>query len=206
MIRVSGTGTNAAARGTAAKSRYHSSYSRAPQFTPMPDELYSKTVRKKQMHDLQDLGAALVALSAEQLDAMDLPERLRDAVAEAQRITTRHEARRRQMQYIGKLMRHVDAEPIRSRIAAFKSVSLADTARLHAIERWRERLLTEPEALTALLAEHPEADSRRLRALIRSAEEEKAAGRPPRSYRQLFQAVRDILARSSDGAGAGHEE
>jgi len=205
MIRVSGAGTDVAARGTAVKSRYHSSYSRAPQFTPMPDDLYSKTVRKKQMHDLQDLGAALVALTAEQLDAMDLPERLHDAVAEARRIT-KHEARRRQMQFIGKLMRHVDADPIRERIAALKSVSQADTARLHSIERWRERLLAEPDALTELLSAHPGADSQRLRALIRGAEEEKLAGRPPRSYRQLFQVLREVLPHDGEASGVKSEE
>lgn len=205
MIRLSGAGTDVAARGTAVKSRYHSSYLRAPQFTPMPEELYSKTVRKKQMHDLQDLGTELVALSAEQLDALDLPERLRDAVGEARRIT-KHEARRRQMQYIGKLMRHVDADPIRDRISALKSVSHAETARLHLIERWRERLLAEPDALTELLAEHPDADSRTLRTLIRGAAEEKAADRPPRCYRQLFQVLREVLARGREESGARSEE
>ena len=84
------------------------------------DRRPSKTERKKAVHALQDLGVELVALSEEQLAAIELPERLRDAVLEAQRITSR-EARRRQLQYIGKLMRKVDAAPIRAALAALRA-------------------------------------------------------------------------------------
>ncbi len=163
----------------------------------MSDDLPSKTQRKKQMHDLQDLGTELVQLTDEQLAGLDLPERLRDAVLDARAIT-KHEARRRQMQFIGKLMRHVDADPIRERIAALKAVSHAEVARLHLIEGWRERLLAEPEALTEFLAQYPEADSQRVRALIRGVEEERAQGKPPRSFRQLFQWLRDVIANDRD--------
>lgn len=165
----------------------------------MSDDALSKTRRKKQMHDLQDLGEELVALADDQLAGLDLPERLRDAVLEARGIT-KHEARRRQMQFIGKLMRHVDAEPIRARIAALKTVSHAEVARLHLIEEWRSRLLAEPGALADFLAHYPDADQERLRNLMRLAEEEKARGKPPRGFRQLFQLVRDTVARR-DGDG-----
>jgi ribosome-associated protein len=80
----------------------------------------SKTQRKKAVHALQDLGESLVELSEEQLAGIELPERLRAAVVEAQRIT-RFEARRRQLQYIGKLMRSVDSEPIRAALAALRA-------------------------------------------------------------------------------------
>ena len=118
----------------------------------MSDELPSKTQRKKQMHDLQALGAALVELNDRELASVEMPERLRDAVHEARRVT-KFEARRRQLQYIGKIMRDVDPEPIRSRIAAFRAVSTAHTSRLHLIERWRDRLLESDEAMTELMRE-----------------------------------------------------
>ena len=102
----------------------------------------SKTQRKKERHALQELGVELVALSDEQLAAIELPEILRDAVLEARRITD-FEGRRRQMQYIGKLMRKVDAAPIRARLDAWKTQARAHTAQFKRIEAWRERLLAE---------------------------------------------------------------
>jgi len=85
----------------------------------MQDEFASKTKRKQEMHELQALGVALVALSESQLQDMSLETRLHEAVLAARRITS-HEARRRQMQYIGRLMRDADAEPIRARLAAIQ--------------------------------------------------------------------------------------
>lgn len=170
----------------------------------MSDEAPSKTQRKKQMHDLQDLGTELVALGPADLDALELPERLHDAVVEARGIT-KHEARRRQMQFIGKLMRDVDAEPIRQRIDALKATSHAEVARLHLIEDWRKRLLAEPAAAEDFLAQHPAADGARLRALIGATGEERAAGRPPRAYRELFKFLRDAIAKASEGGGERRE-
>ena len=158
----------------------------------MSEELPSKTQRKKDMHALQDLGAELVALTEQQLASIDLPERLLDAVQDARRMT-KFEAKRRQMQYIGKIMRDIDPEPIRERLTAWKSVSHAQTARLHAIERWRTRLLEEEDALTDFLREYPDADAGRLRELVRGAHEEREAGRPPRSYRALFKLLNEIV-------------
>src|SRR5688572_12592868 len=106
----------------------------------MSDDAPSKSQRKREMHDLQALGSELVELNEQQLASIELPERLLDAVREAKRMT-KFEAKRRQLQYIGKVMRDVDPEPIRSRLAAWKAVSIENTARLHAIERWRARLL-----------------------------------------------------------------
>src|SRR6185436_16804121 len=107
---------------------------------------FSKTRRKKDSHALQDLGAALVALPADRLAEIDLPDFLRDAVMDARRIDG-FEARRRQMQYIGKLMRKVDAEPIRARLEAWKSPERAQVAQFKQIEMWRERLLADEVAL-----------------------------------------------------------
>ena len=158
----------------------------------MSDDLPSKTQRKKEMHDLQALGTELVDLNDQQLASIELPVRLLDAVKEARRMT-KFEARRRQMQYIGKIMRDIDPEPIRSRLAAWKAVSIESTARLHAIERWRARLLEDEGAMTELLREHPRADAARLRMLVRNTQREREQGKPPRSFRALFRLLSDIL-------------
>lgn len=155
----------------------------------------SKTQRKKEVQALQELGAELVALNEEQLATIELPERLRDAVTEARRIRT-FEARRRQLQYIGKLMRNLDPAPIRAALDAWQARSRTHTALLKRTEFWRERLLAEPGALGQLLAEYPQADAQRLRVLIRNALAEHSANQPPRSYRALFQALRALMEKS----------
>ena len=152
----------------------------------------SKTQLKKQMHALQALGERLVSLNADQLDAIALPEDLRAAVDEARRVPGR-ESRRRHMQFIGRLMRDVDPEPIREKLAIWDGVSHGHTAKLHDIERWRDRLLDDDAALQELLRGRPGADSQRLRALIRNARTERGGARPPKSYRELFRLLHDIL-------------
>ena len=165
----------------------------------MSGEIPSKSQRKREMHELQDLGAQLVELSEQQLASIDLPERLRDAVMDAREIT-KFEARRRQLQYIGKLMRAVDPEPIRRKLALRKAASQTHTARLHLIERWRERLLDDEAALSELLTEQPQADAARLRLLIRNVQREREAGQPPKSFRALYRLLDETLpARESEG-------
>ena len=159
------------------------------------EEKPSKTQRKRAMHELQELGERLIGLNPEQLAAIALPENLHEAVEQAQRIT-RHEARRRQLQYIGRLMRAVDPEPIREKLKVWDGVSTEETARVHRIERWREKLLENDGAIGALVHAHPGIDTQRLRALARNAREERNAGRPLRAYRELFRALRDIIADS----------
>jgi ribosome-associated protein len=159
--------------------------------TCVPDELVSKTRRKREMLELQSLGAALVALPESQLDAMSLGAKLHEAVLEAKRIRS-HEAKRRQLQYIGRLMREVDAEPIRTRLAATVGTSAQAAAQHRRIEGWRERLLADDEALTRFAADHPAADLQALRALIRNARREQKEGRPPRAFRELFRLLKTI--------------
>ena len=151
----------------------------------------SKSQRKRDMHDLQDLGSALVELSAERLARIDMPDLLRSAVQEAQRIT-RHEARRRQMQYIGRLMRDTDAAPIREALDALNGASAAENARLHKLERLRERLLEDEAVLAEIATEFPGADLQRLRALRRNTLKERELVKPPRSFRELFRALREL--------------
>ncbi len=153
----------------------------------------SKTQRKNEAHARQELGAALVALNRDQLSQVELPEALRDAVLAAQRITA-HEGRRRQLQFIGKLMRNVDPAPIQARLDAWKSVSAEQIAQMHRIERWRDRLLAEPGALGELAASYPRADLQQLRTLIRNTQRERELNKPPKSYRAMFQLLRDIIS------------
>ena len=156
----------------------------------MEDEIPSKTRKKAQMHALQKLGAELVDLSRERLESMQLPENLAEAVREAQRITA-HEGRRRQMQYIGRLMRDIDPAPIQERLDAWRGQSKAEIARQHGFERMRERLIADDAALTEFAQKHPEVDLQALRNLIRNARKETAEGRPPKAYREIFKIVRD---------------
>ena len=158
-------------------------------------EPVSKTQRKRQVAGLQELGAELVALNEDQLAGIELPERLRDAVTDARRITA-FEAKRRQLQYIGKLMRGVDAGPIRAALDAAHAHLRGDTAAHKLTEAWRERLLSDPDAVGELLAEFPGVDIRRLQALARAALRERTEGRPPRSYRALYQALRTLIEKA----------
>lgn len=152
----------------------------------------SKTKRKQQMHDLQHIGERIAALGNDKLAELDLPERLLDAIKELRRIN-KFGAQRRQMQYIGKLMRDVEPGPIVAKLDAWDGVSVQHTAWLHRIERWRDRLLEDPNALTELLASHPDVDIQHLRALIRNAHKEKELNKPPRSFREIFQVLREIM-------------
>ena len=158
----------------------------------MHDEPTSKTRKKKDMLALQDLGAQLVELNDEQLDSMQLPESLLEAVQEARRLT-KHEARRRQMQYIGRLMRDTDATPIRDRLEQWRGQGREHTAQLHTLERWRDELLAADPALARFLNEYPDADSQKLRALIRNARREQTETLPPKSYRELFRVLRETI-------------
>ena len=156
----------------------------------MEDEILSKTKKKAQSHALQKLGAELVDLSKERLAAMDIPESLREAIREAQRITA-HEGRRRQMQYIGRLMRDIDPAPIQERLDAWNGQSKAEVARQHGMERMREKLIADDTALTEFAAKHPGVDIQLLRNLIRNARKETAEGRPPKAFREIFKIIRD---------------
>jgi len=160
--------------------------------TPDFDDLPSKSQRKREMTALQDIGAELVELNDTQLASIDLPENLHAAVAEARKLRA-HGALRRQMQYIGKLMRQVDPAPIREKLDGFRSTSAAETARLHRIKRWRERLLEDPAAVAEFIAAHPGTDSQQLRTLIRNTAEERARGKPPKHFRALFQMIRSVI-------------
>jgi ribosome-associated protein len=159
----------------------------------------SKTRLKQQSHDLQKLGLALAELSDERLERLALPERLADALAQY-RNTRSHEGRRRQLQYVGKLMREVDEAPLREAVAEARLGSARDTLRLHEAERWRDALLADDEALTRWLQAHADCDAQRLRSLVRAARRDAALPpelRNPRCRRELFQFIRPLLDEAS---------
>ena len=176
------------------KSRYHNrSNQRARPMQDQTDELPSKTRKKKEMHALQQLGAQLVELSEQKLIELHLPEALLEAVQEARRLKGKHEALRRQLQYVGRVMRDMDAAPLRAALEQWRGQGREHAAQLHAIERWREELLASEPVLARFIDEHPQADSQRLRSLIRNARREQAAALPPKSYRELFRVLREII-------------
>ena len=162
---------------------------------PEGDDGPSKSELKRQDLQLRELGVALVSLPASELAALELPDKLADAVTACRSITA-HGARLRQEMYIAKVLRHVDVEPIR---AALERRSENDRQRVrheHALEQWRERLLAdEPDAWTELAArlEDPSA-LQSLRTLARQARAEQSASRPPAASRQLFRRLRELLA------------
>ncbi len=154
----------------------------------------SKSQIKQEMRELQELGQQLVELSSEQLDSFELDDQLRDSIDLMKR-TTKNEAKRRLLQYIGKLMRNVDPEPIRTRFDELQQQSKQAVHLHHSAERWRDRLLDSDDkaALNAFIDEFPHTDIQSLRQLIRNAAKEKQNNKPPSSARKLFKLVRETL-------------
>ena len=158
----------------------------------MRDEFVSKTQKKREVEELQKLGASLVALPPAQLDALGLPAELLAAVREAQSIRSR-EARRRQLQFIGKVMRSLDPEPVRAALAGLNGRSATARAEQRTLEKWRERLIGDDAALAEFSSQFPQAEVGSIQSLIRSARRELAEGRPPRAQRELFRMLREYL-------------
>ncbi|MGE0800727.1 MAG: ribosome biogenesis factor YjgA [Lautropia sp.] len=156
----------------------------------------SKTRRKKQMLALQSLGERLVGLPQAQLDALPLPEPLGDAVAEARRIRS-HEGRRRQLQYIGRLMRETDATAIEAALAVDDQRHRRSVQAMHAAERWRDGLLDGSLSLTDFVAQYPVAAGAGLTDALARARREQSAERPPRAQRLLYQQLHRLIAETA---------
>jgi len=154
-------------------------------------EIVSKSQMKREMNALQDLGVALIALTRGQLKKLDLPDTLMTAVLDAQKITS-NSAIKRQRQYIGRLMREVDPAPIQAFLESLRGENDQQTAWLHHIERTRDELLADDKAVARLIDEHPEIDIQSLRQQVRNARAERAANKPPKHYRALFQFLKDL--------------
>lgn len=179
----------------------------------------SRTDLKRESDALQDLGRDLLTLRADLLERLQLPEKLADALAEAKRITN-FEGKRRQMQYVGKLMRKLDEATVQAAQAALQeqhSGSASEKLALHQAEQWRERLIAEDGALAEWLEQFPRTDTQQIRALIRQARKDAQpegkvanvqvsqdlAPRKGRAYRELFQLVREQM---DDAGTEAHDE
>lgn len=177
--------------------------------TPDPDADFtdapSRTQRKREVEALQDLGRQLTELGKDQLVRIPLPDDLRKAIQDWQRFT-QHGAKRRQLQYIGRLMRKTNPDPIEAGLAEVRGESATAKAHFHSLERWRTRLLEQPDALTAWLGEYPRSDAQQLRALIRNAAREAATGKPPKSSRELFKVLRGIMEDGSTATAASNHD
>lgn len=168
----------------------------------------SKSQLKREMTALQKLGADLVAEPKDRVMRVPMPEDVRDAILECQKIRD-HEGRRRQLQYVGKKMRSLtedEVAAIQRTIDSWRGASKAETAAMHALERWREKLLAEDGALTALKSEFPEADIQHLRTLIRNARKEQAESKPPKAYREIFQILKQLQRDAAGGSDEADEE
>lgn len=165
----------------------------------------SKTKAKEESDSLQELGKRLVGVGNDRLKKLDIPETLADAVREAKRISS-FGALRRQMQYIGKLMRDVDIEPIQEMLDELDGVSNKANARFHALEKQREKLLADESIITALKNEHPDLDVSALRTLRRNALKEQAENKPPKAYRAIFQLLKSLQEAALTEAEATTEE
>ena len=156
------------------------------------DDLISKTRRKQEMHALQELGEELVGLKEDKLGELNLSDSLLSAVREAKHIS-KHGALRRQLQYIGRLMRDVDAEPIREKLHGWQGQGKENVALQHLAERWRDRLIADDGEFTRFAGELPSADLQHFRALARAARDERIKEMPPRRYRQLYRDLHALL-------------
>ncbi len=150
----------------------------------------SKSQKKRNMLALQSVGAELVLLSTDVINKLDLPDELRVAVLDAKRIPgSKHGGNKRQMQYIGRLMREVDPAPILVQLQALKAPNQKQTAQHHLAERWRERMLTDATSIAAFVREFPEAEQAMLEKYLADAKDDHAKQRPPKNFRLLYQTL-----------------
>ena len=165
-----------------------------PENSELDDEnRVSKSQLKRESHARQSLGEELVQLNSDQLQKFELPDDLLQAIKVAQTIK-KHGAKKRQLQYIGKLMRNIDVDPIKQGLDDLQGVSAQAIATQHKIEQWRQRLIDDGDnALEALLLEYPTVDRQRIRQLLRSVQKETQNNKPPKSFRELFKYLREFL-------------
>ena len=166
----------------------------------------SKTDAKRESEELQELGEALLTLRGDLFKPLPLPDKLADALADAKRITN-FEGKRRQMQFIGKLMRHLDEDTLQAVRHALELQRLGhshDTDQLHQAEQWRDRLIESDDAVQEWIRQYPETDIQQLRALVRQARKDVVpadktavsqglAPRQGRAFREVFQLVKATL-------------
>ncbi len=167
----------------------------------------SKSQKKRDMLALQAVGEELFDLTPEALRKLTLPEELLEAVLEAKRIpVSKHGGIKRQMQYIGRLMREIDAAPIIAQLQALNAPNQKQTALHHLAERWRERMMADATAVAAFVNEFPQAEPALLERHIAAARDDHAHDRPPKNFRLLYQALhKHIVERAKSAEALPHE-
>lgn len=157
------------------------------------EQRLSKSARKREAASLQELGVKLSALPDQEIKALDLPENLFVALRDLRRLPS-HGAQIRQRQYIGKLMREIDPEPVLAKLAERKQRHDLEIRHFQEIERWRDRLLSEPDAaIDEFLIDYPKADRAALTKLLEKAQKERVEQRSPVGARELFAFLRQLL-------------
>ncbi|MEH6466813.1 MAG: ribosome biogenesis factor YjgA [Porticoccus sp.] len=157
------------------------------------EEPKSKSALKREMTALQKIGEDLVDLPASQLAKVLMPDLLEDAIMVARRLKNR-EGKRRQLQYIGKIMRNIDSDAIKQRLDSFNHKSQESRQQLHRLEQWRDRLMTDgDQAIGELLKEYAELDRQHLRQLIRQAQKEASQNKPPAASRKIFKYLQENM-------------
>lgn len=168
-------------------------------------EYVSKSQMKRDVEALQDLGVELIGLSKLQLKKLDLPDALLVAIKDAQKITA-NGAIKRQRQYIGRLMRDIDPAPIQALLDSLRGDNDKQNAWLHQLERTRDELVADDKAVAKLIEEHPQIDIQQLRTMVRNARAERAAQKPPKHFRSLFQFLKELYPEPALLATSGDED
>lgn len=177
--------------------------SRSRNQTELDEQDYgpSRTQQRREALAVLALATQLVELPASRLAKLDLPEDVLDEIANVRRISS-HIARKRQLAFLAKKMRRHDEavfDSVRAELGENRDRQRQETAAMHRLEALREKLLEDDEATAALIAEHPSVDRQHLRSLIRQARSERAASKPPRAYREIFQLLKELQQHEGEG-------
>lgn len=157
------------------------------------DQYTSKSERKRDILAITNLGRQLVSFTPNQLEELPLSDELLEAVKLAKKIRNKHVGYKRQIQYIGKLLRNDDPQPIFDALAAKEQAHIHEQAQFHALEQWRDRMLEEgDDAIQEFISEYPDADRQHIRQLVRTALKQQEQNKPPAAYRELFKYLKDI--------------
>jgi ribosome-associated protein len=171
----------------------------------MEESVVSKSARKRQALRLQTLGRELAELKPQQLAGLPLPEKLAQSIRDYQRFTS-HEAKRRQLQFIGRLMRDFDTTELDTVLADLRGVSADARYRLHLAEHWRDRLLGEPAAVTEFFAEFPNADRQAVRRLVTRAQQATGDTARKAAARALFRLIREAVPDAGEDDQVPHQD
>lgn len=169
------------------------------------EEPISKTQLKAEADAQQALGVRLSELPKDKLLKLDLPDTVLTAVLDTKKITA-NGAIRRHRQYLGRLMREIDNAPILEQLARWDGKHTAENAYFHGLERWRDRMIADSNVLAEFIALYPQTDIQQLRTLVRNAQKELAADKPPKSSREIFKLLREVTESSQKEASGDSDE